>query len=203
MLMKRNYLFFMNFIHNINALKWKFFIVMIRDEYERYWLCDHMLSNNENDDIIVVFLKCLQKWYRIWHFRYAIIDDFAIEQKTMKFAFRNFRADEQKMFHFLCRTHSKRTFNRKLIENKCKQFKKHLYRALYFRKIRDDVENNVNETLTFVFDDVIHKYIKNNWYATLSMWVNYVRQHFCILLQCMTTNIVKFWHVSLKTHDDD
>ena len=201
--MKRNYLFFINFIHNINAFKWKFFIVMIRNKYERYWFCDHMLNNNENDNIIVVFLKYLQKWCKIWYFRYAIIDDFAIEQKTMKFVFRNFRVDEQKMFHFLCKIHSKRTFNRKLIENKYKQFKKHLYRTFYFRKIRDNVENNVNKTLIFVFDDVIYKYIKNNWYVTLSIWINYVRQHFCILLQCIITNIVKFWHVSLKIHDDN
>ena len=32
----KTFVFFLNFIHNINVLKWKFFILIIRDEYEFY-----------------------------------------------------------------------------------------------------------------------------------------------------------------------
>ena len=190
----------MDSTHNINALKWKLFTVMVRDGYGRYWPCGHMLSSNEDGDIIVAFLRCLQKWCRAWHPRYAIIDDSAAEQRAVKLAFRGLRAGEQEVSHFLCRTHSERTLNRKLAGDKCKKSKEHLYRALYFRKTRGGAEDSVNEALAVAPDDVTHKYIKDNWYATLSMWANYARQHFCILLQCMTTNIVESWHASLKTH---
>ena len=45
---------------------------------------------------------------------------------------------EMKVSHFLCRTHSELTLNRKLGGARCKNAKKHLYDALYFRKIEPD-----------------------------------------------------------------
>ena len=64
------------------------------------------------------------------------------------------------MSHFLCKTHSKRTFNRNLIENKNKKFKEHLYKTFYFRKTRFECENNIDEILKHVVDESTRDYIK-------------------------------------------
>ena len=104
----------MDSTHNTNALKWKLFTVMVRDEYGSFWPSGHMLSSNEDADIIAEFLKTLKKWLRIWHPRYAVTDDSAAEQKAVRLAFRGHQDGEQEVSHFLCRTHSERTLNRAL-----------------------------------------------------------------------------------------
>jgi hypothetical protein len=42
----------MNSTHNTNQLKWKLFTLMIRDEYDSWILEVHILTKNEDGDII-------------------------------------------------------------------------------------------------------------------------------------------------------
>ena len=137
------------------------------------------------------------------HNRYAIIDDSTIEQRTIQLVFKNLEIDEQIMSHFLCKTHFERTFNRQFAKDRCKKSKKHFYKTLYFRKIREDCENNINEIFVFVSDDKMHEYIKRKWWLTREKWINYVRQHSSLLFQCMITNAIKSWHHFFKTHAKD
>ena len=64
------------------------------------------------------------------------------------------------MSYFLCKTYSKRTFNRNLIENKNKKFKKHFYKTFYFRKTRFEYENNIDEILKHVVNKLTRDYIR-------------------------------------------
>lgn len=198
-LMRRDHLFFLNFIHNINEFKWKFFNLMIRDEQNSWWFCVYMLISNENDDIIVVFLRCMKKWTRAWRFRYAVIDDFVAKQRIVRLIFRDLKIDEQEMNHFLCRTHSKRTLNRNLVDDACKKTRKHLYSALYYRKFNISCEKNI-KVVKIVALDSKKTYIERKWWNTRRLWTMYARQHLCLLLQIMIINVVKLWHHSFKTH---
>ena len=199
--MLRGHLFLMDSTHNTNALKWKLFTVMVRDEYGSFWPCGHMLSSNEDADIVAAFLKVIKRWLKGgWRPRYAVTDDSAAEQKAVRLAFRGLQDGEQEVSHFLCRTHSERTLNRALGGDKCKKSKEHLYKALYFRKTRPGCEDSINEALVAAPDDETRKYITKQWWDTRAMWANYARQHSCLLLQIMTTNIVESWHASLKKH---
>jgi hypothetical protein len=132
MLMRRGHLTLMNSTHNTNHLKWKLFTVMIRDEYASWIPAAHMLASNEDGDIIAAFLRQLKQWCRQrWNLRYIITDDSAAEQRAVNLAFQGLIAGEMEISHFLCRTHSERTLNRKLAGHRCKYARKHLYDALY------------------------------------------------------------------------
>ena len=176
---------------------------MIRQKHEQFLSCAHMLSDSENDDIVVVFLNQMKKWARAWQPRYMIIDDFAAEQRAVRLAFRELEVDEQEIFHFLCKKHFERTLNRKLADDKCKKIREHLYFALYFRKIREDCENSIKRAIDAVSNQEKRDYVEREWWKTRKIWANFARQHSCLLLQCMTTNAMKSWHVSLKKHAKD
>ena len=57
---------------------------------------------------------------------------------------------EMKVFHFFCRKHFERILDRKLADDKCKQTKKHLYDALYFRKIDSECEKSIKKAMNAV-----------------------------------------------------
>ena len=56
-LMRRGHLTLMDSTHNTNHLKWKLFTLMIRDEYGSWIPGAHMLTTNEDGDIIGEFLR--------------------------------------------------------------------------------------------------------------------------------------------------
>ncbi len=45
----------MDSTHKSNQLSWKLFTVMVRDEHGSWILCAHILSDNEDGDIVAVF----------------------------------------------------------------------------------------------------------------------------------------------------
>ena len=200
--MKRNHLILMNSIHNTNQLKWKLFTMMMKDEHENWIFAVHMLIAHENDDIIETFFRQIKRWTKVWKFRYIIIDDSAAEQRTVNLTFRNLIDDEIKISHFFCRTHSKRTLNGKLADFACKNAKKHLYDALYFRKTKMKCDDSLKKTMRSIFNEK-RQYIEREWMLIKQKWINYVRQHSCLLLQCMIINAVESWHASIKKHADD
>ena len=106
-----------------------------------------------------------------------------------------------KISHFFCRTHSERTLNKKLVDAACKNAKKHLYDALYFRKTEMECDDSLKKTLKSASAEK-RQYIEREWVMIKSKWANYARQHSCLLLQCMTTNAVESWHASIKKHAD-
>ena len=61
--------------------------------------------------------------------------------------------NEMKVSHFLCRKHFERTLDRKLADDRCKQTKKHLYDALYFRKIDSECEKSFKKAMNVVFEN--------------------------------------------------
>ena len=191
----------MNSTHNTNQLKWKLFTLMIRDECGSWIPGAHMLSSNEDGDIIGEFLRQIKRWSRAWRLRYIITDDSAAEQRGVSLAFRGLIDGEMEVTHLLCRTHSERTLNRKLVGPNCKNAKKHLYDALYFRKTELGCDDSLKKALAAAPEEK-RQYIDREWVQTKSKWANYARQHSCILLQCMTTNAVESWHASIKKHAD-
>lgn len=198
--MRRGHLFLMDSTHDSNSLKWKLFSLMVRDEHACWWPCAHMLSSNEDGDIIEAFLICVKNWCRRWIPRYAITDDSAAEQRAVRLAFRGLDAGEQEVSHFLCRTHSERTLNRQLAGDRCKKSRDHLYKALYLRKTGGGCEDSITAALAAAPDQKTEDYIRREWWNSREKWANYARQHSCLLLQCMTTNAVESWHHSLKAH---
>ena len=134
-----------------------------------------------------------------WRLRYFITDDSAAEQRGVSLAFRGLIDGEMEVSHFLCRTHSERTLNRKLAGPQCKTAKKHLYDALYFRKTEPGCDDSIAKAMQAAPANK-REYIEREWMQTKSQWANYARQHSCMLLQCMTTNAVESWHASIKKH---
>ena len=201
-LMKRGHLTLMDSTHHTNHLKWKLFTLMIRDECGSWIPGGHMLASNEDGDIIAEFLRQIKQWCKgCWRLRYIITDDSAAEQRGVSLAFLGLIAGEMKISHFLCRTHSERTLNRKLTDAACKNAKKHLYDALYFRKTEMGCDDSIKKAMKSA-PACKRDYIEREWAQTKPQWANYSRQHSCILLQCMTTNAVESWHASIKKHAD-
>ena len=158
---------------------------------------------DEDENLIDEFLRQIKQWTRRkWRLRYMFTDDSSIEQRAIDLAFRDLEAKKMKISHFLCRTHSERTLNRKLSESTCLAVKKHLYDAFYFRKTQMRCDDNINKALKAAPLDK-RFYIEREWVATKSQWAVYARQHSCLLLQIMTTNAVELWHSSIKHHAND
>ena len=196
----------MNVTHNVDVLNWHLFIIVIRTEYNVYLFCVYMIFSNENDNIITEFLHTIKTWcenWDDWQFKYFFINDSATEQWTIKFAFRGLIDDEMEINYFFCHTHSERILNRKLIDDVCKQIKFHLYTAFYFRKISMGCEQFIKAVIKSAFDQKFRKYIENKWWQIKKQWMYYVKQHSYFLLQIMITNIIKFWHHSIKQHAEN
>ena len=202
-LTRRGYLSLMDATHNVDALDWHLFTIVIRTEYNSYLPCAHMVSSNEDGDIIAEFLRTIKTWCGGrggWQPRYFLTDDSAAEQRAVKLAFRGLIDGEMEVDHLLCRTHSERTLNRRLTGDACKQARSHLYAALYFRKTSMGCEESIEAAIKTAPNQKIRKYIENEWWQTRKQWAYYARQHSCLLLQIMTTNIVESWHHSIKQH---
>ena len=67
---------------------------MVRDEHGEYWLCAYMLASNEDDDIIVAFLRCVKRWARAWTSRYVVIDDSIAKQRAVRLVFPDLQANK-------------------------------------------------------------------------------------------------------------
>ena len=72
---------------------------------------------------------------------------------------------EMEVLHFLCRTHSERTLNRKLAGPACKNAKKHLYDALYCRKKEIGCDNSLKKALKLAPMGK-RQYIEREWVLT-------------------------------------
>ena len=106
----------------------------------------NMLINNENDDLIAAFFSQIKRWCRdCWRLRYIITDNFVAEQQNVNLTFKDLKMNKIKVFYILCRKHFKRTLDRKLVDDKYKQTKKHFYDVLYFRKINSKCEKNIKK----------------------------------------------------------
>ncbi len=60
-LARRGYLTLMDSTHDMNGLKWKLFTLIVRDEYNSWHPSAHMLSSNEDSDIVAAFLRTIKK----------------------------------------------------------------------------------------------------------------------------------------------
>ncbi len=159
-----------------------------------------MLSDNENGDIVAVFLQQIETWCRnSWQLKYIITDDSAAEQRAVKLAFSGSIEGELEVSHFLFCIYSERAMNRTLAGDACAEARGHLYRALYYRKTAIRCEDSINSAINAA---PLSKraYLKREWLNNKKLWANYARQHSYVLLQNMTTNAVESWHSSLKTH---
>ena len=174
---------------------------MVRDEHGSWIPSAHMLTAHEDGDIIGAFLRQVKRWTRAWRLRYIVTDDSAAEQRAVSLAFRGLIDGEMEVSHFLCRTHSERTLNRKLAGAACRTAKRHLYDALYFRKTKMGCDDSLKKAMRSAPEEK-RQYIEREWVMTKQKWANYARQHSCLLLQCMTTNAVESWHASIKKHGD-
>ena len=85
----------MDSTHKLNQLSWKLFTVMVRDEHGSWIPGAHMLSDNEDGDIVAVFLQQIKTWCRkSWQLKYITTDDSAAEQRAVKLAFPGLIAGE-------------------------------------------------------------------------------------------------------------
>ena len=110
-----------------------------------------MLISNEDEDIIEKFFRQIKRWIRTWRLRYIIIDDSVAKQRDVNLTFRGLIDEKMEVSNFFCRTHSKRTLNRKLDEIACKNVKKHLYDVLYFRKTMMKCDEFLKKIITAAF----------------------------------------------------
>ena len=79
-LIRRGHLAFMDSTHKTNHLDWKLFSLIVRDEHAKWIPCAHMLSDNEDGDIVATFLILIKQWCGgAWRLRYIITDDSAAE----------------------------------------------------------------------------------------------------------------------------
>ena len=122
-----------------------------------------MLINNDNDDIVTIFLILIKKWIRAWHFRYVVIDNFVAKQRAIRLIFFELIVDEQKVNHFLCKIHSKRILNRVVAKSIKKKIRNHLYNVLYYCKIKSKCEKSIETIKKIVFDEKIRNYIIKKW----------------------------------------
>ena len=202
-LQRRGYLALMDSTHNTNNSDWFLYTIMVRTEYGKWMPCAHMLSKTEDGDIVGAFLCQVKKWCGGpggWLLRYIITDDSAAEQRGVKLAFKGLVDGEQEVDHFLCRKHSERTMNRKLSSDACKEARKHLYAALYFRLSEPGCDDSLKSAISAAPNQKVKDYIQKEWVATKRQWAYYARQHSSLLLQVPGTNPVESWHFSLKTH---
>ena len=103
-LTRRGHLALMDSTHKTNHLDWKLFSLLVRDEHAKWIPCAHMLSDNEDGDIIAAFLILIKKWCGgAWKLRYIITDDSAAEKRAVSLAFQGLIHGELKPDHFLCR----------------------------------------------------------------------------------------------------
>lgn len=122
------------------------------------------MSHHEDGNIIAQFLRQIKTWCRyFWNLRYVITDNSAAEQRAVKLAFPGLIVTgEIEVSHFLCRIHSERTLNRTLVGDKCKEARRHLYSALYYRKTSMGCEDSINLAIQAAST---HKkaYLKREW----------------------------------------
>ncbi|KAL2044765.1 hypothetical protein N7G274_002540 [Stereocaulon virgatum] len=157
---------------------------------------------NQDGDIIREFLQVLKAWAGgagAWRLRYSITDDSAAEQRGVRDAFQGLKEGATEVSHFLCRNHSEESLKRNLKGPQCKQAFQYLYSALYYRHTSMGCEQSIEAAMRAAPEHK-KKYIKTEWWIIRNLWAYYARQHSCLLLQCMTTNVVESWHHSIKTH---
>ena len=193
----------MDSTHDTNNIKFFLFTLMARTEHNKWLPCAHMLSKSEDGDIIAAFLKQVKRWCGGrggWLLRYMITDDSAAEQRGVSLAFRGLIDGEQEVDHLLCRKHSERTLGRRLQTEACKEARKHLYAALYYRLSEPGCDDSINKAIRAAPNQQMKDYIQKEWVPTKRQWAYYARQHSSLLLQVPTTNPVETWHSSLKKH---
>ena len=202
-LQRRGFLALMDNTHQINNSDWYLFTIMVRTEHGKWAPCAYMLSKTEDGDIIGAFLRQIKRWCGGkggWLLRYIITDDSAAEQRGVKLAFRGLKDGKIEVDHFLYRKHSERTLGRALSGNTCKQVRKHLYAALYYRLSEPGCDDSIKSALAAAPNQKTKDYIQKEWVATKRQWAYYARQHSSLLLQVPGTNPVESWHASLKKH---
>ncbi len=196
-LLRQGYLVLMDSTYKSNQLSWKLFTLMIQNEHGSWIPGAHMVSDNEDGDIVAVFLQQIKTWCRkSWQLGYIITDDSDDEQRAVKLTFPGLIERELEISHFLCRTHSEQTMNRTLAGDACAEARSHLYRALYYRKTAMGCEDSINSAINAAPPSK-RAYLQREWLYNKKLWATYARQHSCVLLQNMT---VESWHSSLKTH---
>ena len=167
---------------------------MVRDENTSQILRTYMLSNSEDGDIITQFLQRIKTWcHYSQNFRYIIIDDSAAKQKAVKLAFPSLIVGKMEVSHFLYRTHLEQIMKKTLARDTYREARRHLYGTLYYQKTSMECEKSINLAIQ-VAPTNKKIYLKREWLNNKHLWANYVRQHSCLLLQNMTTNIVESWY---------
>ena len=73
---------------------------------------------------------------------------------------------------FLCRTHSERIMNRILAEDACREARRHLCGALYYRKTSMGCEDSINLAIQLTPANK-KTYLKREWLNNKHLWANY------------------------------
>jgi hypothetical protein len=102
----------MDSTHKTNLLGWYLYTLMVRDRYDNYIPCAHLLTDGEDSNILSAALCTIKRWcrnlvtneYEQWEPRYFLTDDSAAEQLAIKKAFRGMYelGGEIEVKHLLC-----------------------------------------------------------------------------------------------------
>lgn len=111
-----------------------------------------------------------------------LTDDSAGEQCAVRKAFPSLQIAETEVTHLLCRVHSRRTIDKNLAGDNCKESRKHLMAALYNRWTKIGCHESVEQAIKAAPPNN-KAYIQKEWLKTAADWANYARCHSALLLQ--------------------
>ena len=118
-LLRRGHLVVMDATHHTNELKWQLYSVFVRNECGIWCPAAHMLTEEEDSDIVAAglcevtnyvlfeakyyFLQ-IRKWCHCrWFLRYMLTDDSAGEQCAVRKTFPSLQIAETEVTYLLCR----------------------------------------------------------------------------------------------------
>lgn len=193
----------MDSTHQTNWLGWFLYTLLVRHECGAWRPCAHILTQNEEGDILAAGLRCLKQWaggldgIRGWKLRYMLTDDSPAEQRAVELTFGGLNVGEREVTHLLCIFHSQQTLKRKLGGPACKEAHRHLTAALRWQKTGAGVEESIQNAINSAPASYT-TYNTNEWWKTRHQWAMAYRSHSSSLLQIPTASPIEGYHSALK-----
>jgi len=198
-LRKSGHLTIMDSTHKTNKHSWKLYTLLVRDAFGSWVSGGHFFVSGEEQHTVAKGLQVIKRWARSWQPRYFIIDQSAVEENAVNYAFRGIEAGEQNVTIFYCTWHCRRTLQRRL-ESFGKGY--HLMLQAMYKITRTGCEQLVHQAIARLPLEPEKTYIRRYWLGNTEKWAMWSRQHSPLLLQITSTSPVESYHAVLKRNGD-
>jgi len=198
-LRKSGHLTIMDSTHKTNKHSWKLYTLFIRDAFGSWLSGGHFFVSGEEQYIVAKGLQVIKRWARRWQPRYFLIDQSAIEENAVNYAFRGIEVGEQNVAIFYCTWHCRRTLQRQL-ESFGRGYDLML-QAMY-KTTRTGCEQLIHQAIARLPLEPKKTYIRRYWLGNTEKWAMWSRQHSPLLLQVTSTSPVESYHAVLKRKGD-